>query len=38
MYLHDTIETKNLDKKDVAGLRERVREVVAAPVNAYMDA
>jgi 1-acyl-sn-glycerol-3-phosphate acyltransferase len=37
VYLHDTIETKTLDKKDLAGLRERVREVVAAPVNAYMD-
>jgi 1-acyl-sn-glycerol-3-phosphate acyltransferase len=38
VHLHDTIETKNLDKSDLAGLRERVREVVAAPVNAHMDA
>jgi 1-acyl-sn-glycerol-3-phosphate acyltransferase len=37
VYLHDTIETKNLDKRDLAGLRERVREVVAAPVDAHMD-
>ena len=38
VYLHDTIETKNLDKRALAGLRERVREVVAAPVDAHMDA
>jgi 1-acyl-sn-glycerol-3-phosphate acyltransferase len=38
VHLHDTIETRNLDKRDVTGLRERVREIVAAPVNAHMDA
>jgi 1-acyl-sn-glycerol-3-phosphate acyltransferase len=38
VHLHDTIETKDLDKRDLAGLRERVRAAVAAPVNAHMDA
>jgi 1-acyl-sn-glycerol-3-phosphate acyltransferase len=37
VYLHDTIETKDLDKDDVAGLRERVRQIVAVPVDAHMD-
>jgi 1-acyl-sn-glycerol-3-phosphate acyltransferase len=38
VHLHDTIETKSLDKRDVAALRERVRAVVAAPVDAHMNA
>ncbi len=38
VHLHDTIETKGLEKRDLATLRERVRAVVAAPVNAHMDA
>jgi len=38
VHLHDTIETKGLDKRDVAALRERVRAVVAAPVDARMNA
>jgi len=38
VHLHDTIETKHLDKRDVAGLRERVRAAVAAPVDAHMEA
>ena len=37
VHLHDTIETKGLDKRDVSALRERVRAVVAAPVDAHMD-
>jgi 1-acyl-sn-glycerol-3-phosphate acyltransferase len=36
VYLHDTIETKYLDKRDVAGLRERVREIISAPVDLHM--
>jgi 1-acyl-sn-glycerol-3-phosphate acyltransferase len=36
VYLHDTIETKHLDKRDVAGLRERVREIISAPVDLHM--
>src|SRR5882762_3789312 len=31
--LHDTIETKGLKKEDVPELRERVREIIAAPVE-----
>ncbi len=33
VHLHDTIETKGLTKEDVPALRERVREIVAAPVE-----
>jgi 1-acyl-sn-glycerol-3-phosphate acyltransferase len=36
VHLHDTIETRDWDKRDAAGLRERVREIVAAPVEAHM--
>ena len=38
VHLHDVIETKGMDKRDVAGLREQVRAVVAGPVDAHMDA
>jgi 1-acyl-sn-glycerol-3-phosphate acyltransferase len=34
VHLHDTIETRDLDKQDVAGLRERVREIISTPVEA----
>src|SRR5216684_4072728 len=33
VHLHDTIETKGLKKEDVPELRERVREIIAAPVE-----
>jgi 1-acyl-sn-glycerol-3-phosphate acyltransferase len=33
VLLHDTIETKGLKKEDVPALRERVREIIAAPVE-----
>jgi hypothetical protein len=33
VHLHDTIETKGLSKEDVLALRERVREIIAAPVE-----
>lgn len=33
VHLHDTIETKGLTKEDVPALRERVREIIAAPVE-----
>ena len=33
VYLHDTIETKGLTKEDVPLLRERVRRIVAGPVE-----
>jgi len=33
VHLHDPIETKGLTKEDVPALRERVRAIVAAPVE-----
>ncbi len=33
VHLHDTIETKGLTKEDVPALRERVRGIIAAPVE-----
>jgi 1-acyl-sn-glycerol-3-phosphate acyltransferase len=38
VYFHDTIETAKLDKSEVPGLRERVREIIAAPIHAAIDA
>ncbi len=38
VYFHDTIETAGLDKRDVPGLKDRVHDIVAAPVHAAMDA
>jgi 1-acyl-sn-glycerol-3-phosphate acyltransferase len=38
VFLHDTIETQDLDKRDVAALRDRVRSIVAAPVDAHIGA
>lgn len=35
VHFHDTIETRDWDQRDVAGLRKRVREIVAAPVEAH---
>ncbi|MGH9713902.1 MAG: lysophospholipid acyltransferase family protein [Candidatus Acidiferrales bacterium] len=36
VYLHDTIETKNVGRGDVDALRQRVQEIVAAPVEESM--
>ena len=33
VYLHDTIDTKGLLKEDVPALRERVRDIISAPVE-----
>ena len=33
VYLHDTIDTSNLGRADVDALRQRVQEIVAAPVE-----
>ena len=33
VYLHDTIETAGLKKDDVPALRDRVRNIVAAPIE-----
>jgi 1-acyl-sn-glycerol-3-phosphate acyltransferase len=38
VYLHDTIETKGLRKEDVPALRDRVREIIAGPVQAGLRA
>jgi 1-acyl-sn-glycerol-3-phosphate acyltransferase len=38
VHLHDVIETQGLDKKDLSTLRERVRAIVAAPVDAHVGA
>jgi 1-acyl-sn-glycerol-3-phosphate acyltransferase len=36
VYLHDTIETKGLTKEDVPSLRDRVRRIIAGPVEAHL--
>jgi 1-acyl-sn-glycerol-3-phosphate acyltransferase len=36
VHLHDTIETKGLTKEDVPALRERVRKIISAPVEASL--
>jgi 1-acyl-sn-glycerol-3-phosphate acyltransferase len=36
VYLHDTIETKGMRKEDVPALKERVRQIIAAPVEASL--
>jgi 1-acyl-sn-glycerol-3-phosphate acyltransferase len=36
VYLHDTIETKDLRKEDVPALMQRVHEIISAPVDAHM--
>ena len=38
VYLHDTIETKNLRKENVEALRDQVHRIVSAPVEAAMRA
>ena len=36
VHLHEVIETKGMTKRDVAALRERVREIISAPVEASL--
>ena len=38
VYLHDTIGTKGLTKEDVPALRDRVREIISAPVEEALKA
>ena len=38
VHLHDTIETKGLHKEDVPALRDRVREIISAPVEEALTA
>jgi 1-acyl-sn-glycerol-3-phosphate acyltransferase len=35
VHVHETIETKGLRKEDVPALRDRVRAIMCAPVDAY---
>ena len=37
VHLHDTIETNGMTKRDVPALRDRVRAVISAPVEAGLD-
>jgi len=36
VHLHDIIETKGMSKRDVPALRDRVREVISAPVEEWL--
>ncbi|HXJ06993.1 MAG TPA: lysophospholipid acyltransferase family protein [Candidatus Acidoferrum sp.] len=36
VHLHDTVETKGMTKRDVPALRDRVREVISAPVEEWL--
>ncbi|HXY00863.1 MAG TPA: lysophospholipid acyltransferase family protein [Candidatus Limnocylindrales bacterium] len=36
VYLHDTIETKGMCKEDVPALKERVKRIIAEPVEAWL--
>jgi 1-acyl-sn-glycerol-3-phosphate acyltransferase len=36
VFLHDTIETKGMRKEDVPALKERVRKIIAAPVEEWL--
>jgi hypothetical protein len=36
VYLHDTIETKGMRKEGVPALKERVRKIIADPVEASL--
>ena len=38
VHLHETMETKDLRKEDVDKFRERVREIIAAPIHAALEA
>lgn len=38
VHLHDIIETCGVDRNDIPKLREHVRSIVAAPVDAHMEA
>jgi 1-acyl-sn-glycerol-3-phosphate acyltransferase len=37
VYLHGTIETKGLHKEDVPALKERVKQIIARPVEASLE-
>jgi 1-acyl-sn-glycerol-3-phosphate acyltransferase len=37
VYLHDTIDTKDLTKEDVPALRDRIRKIISSPVEASLN-
>jgi 1-acyl-sn-glycerol-3-phosphate acyltransferase len=37
VYLHDTIETKGMHKDEVPALKERVKQIIAGPVVAWLN-
>jgi 1-acyl-sn-glycerol-3-phosphate acyltransferase len=37
IHLHDTIETKGMTKEEVPALRERVRQIISAPVEELLN-
>jgi len=37
VYLHDTIDTKDLTKEDVPALRDRIRKIISSPVEASLE-
>jgi hypothetical protein len=36
IILHDTIETKGMHKEDVPTLKQRVKEIIAGPVEQWL--
>jgi hypothetical protein len=38
VVLHDIVETKGLSKEDVPALREKVREIMSAPLEELLNA
>ena len=38
VYLHDTIETKDLSKDDVPALRDRIHAIISKPIDESLDA
>jgi 1-acyl-sn-glycerol-3-phosphate acyltransferase len=38
VYLHDTLDTSNVSRDDVEALRRRVQEIVAVPVEEFLEA
>jgi 1-acyl-sn-glycerol-3-phosphate acyltransferase len=36
IFLHDTIETKDLKKEDVPELKARIKEIIARPVEEWL--
>jgi 1-acyl-sn-glycerol-3-phosphate acyltransferase len=37
VYMHDTIDTTGMNKNDIEPLRQRVQDIVSAPVDEYYD-